>query len=127
MRSPSVLGGPCDYKTYKGHATIVHIAKKEIHRAHNLPPYQSYEVKFIFFTDKDIDEPYGRIEGKEQTLMLINSQYPGPEFLEKYGIETGKSFECHLKVIIKGTCSPIIFEFPTIDLRDYFELRGSSK
>jgi len=59
--------------------------------------------------------------------MLKNSGYPGPKFLEKYGIEAGKSFECHLKVIVKGTCTPILFEFPTIDLRDYFEFKDRTK
>ena len=126
MRSPRVLGGPCDYKTYKGHATITHIAKKEIHRVSE-PPYQSYEVKFIFSPDEGIDEPHGRIEGREYILMLTNSRYPGPKFLEKYGIEAGKSFECHLNVIVRGTCTPILIEFPTIDLRDYFEFKDRTK
>jgi len=127
MLAPRVLGGPCDYKTYKGHAAITHIAPKEIPGDRDLPPCQSYDVKFIFFPDEAIDEPHGRIEGREHTLMLTNSRYPGPRFLEKYGIRTGKSFECHVKVIVRGTCTPILFEFPTIDLRDYFEFKGHTK
>ncbi len=47
--------------------------------------------------------------------------YPGPQFLEKYGIGVGKVFDCYLKVIIKGTCTPMLFEFPSIRLDDYFE------
>ncbi len=68
MQSPRVLGGPCDYKTYKAHATITHIAKKEIHRVRDLPPFQRYEVKFIFSPDEAVDEPYVRIEGRGHTF-----------------------------------------------------------
>lgn len=120
-RAPRVLGGPCEYKQYKGKATIVAIRKKEMPENYGRPSYESYEVKFSFFSEEEIKEAYVKVKEREYTMMLNNSSYPGPKFLEKYEIKAGKSFECYLKVIIKGTCTPVLFDFPTIDLSDYFE------
>ncbi|MDH5767867.1 MAG: hypothetical protein OEZ31_02750 [Nitrospirota bacterium] len=108
-----VIGGPCEYTQYKGHAKIVSITKINEH--------ERYEVKFLFVPDQEIKESYAQTEGKEFLLMLRNFSYPGPQFLEKYGIGVGKVFDCYLKVIIKGTCTPMLFEFPSIRLDDYFE------
>ena len=119
--APMVFGGPCEYKEYKGKATIVSICKKELPSGYGGPSYESYEVKFSFSPEEEIEESFAKVEGREFTLKLTNSWYPGPKFLEKYGIEAGKSFDCYLKVITKGTCTPILFDFPTIDLSDYFE------
>jgi len=120
-RPPRVLGGPCEYKQYKGKATIVAVHKKEMPGDAGRSSYDPYEVRFSFFPDEEIEETYGKVEGREYRMMLKNSSYPGPKFLEKYGIEAGKSFDCYLKVIIRGTCTPVLFDFTTIDLSDYFE------
>jgi len=116
-----VVGGPCEYKVYGGHAKILSIHKKD------LPPEVGgssnvvYEVKFSFTPDEEIKEAYGQVEKKEYLLLLTNSSYPGPGFLKKYGIEPGKYFGCYLKVITRGTCTPVLFDFPTINLTDYSE------
>ena len=116
-------GGPCEYKIYKGSARFISILKKEMPRGYGGLSHNSYEVKFSFSTEEEIKEAHGKVEGKEFLLTLANSWYPGPKFLWKYGIETDKSFDCYLKVIIKGTCTPILFDFPAINLSDYFESR----
>jgi len=103
-------GGPCEYKKYRGRCEIISIDKKGS---------DSYEVKFIFHTDEEIKEAYGKVEGRQFLLLLKNSSYPKRGFLKKYSIEVGRSFDCYMSVIKKGTCTPIIFEFPTIDLGDY--------
>ena len=116
-----VVGGPCEYKAYRGHAKIVSIHEKELPPKVGVPSNVVYEVKFSFTPHEEIKERYGQVEGKEYLLLLANSSYPGPGFLKKYGIKAGKSFECYLKVITRGTCTPVLFDFPTIDLGDYFE------
>ena len=116
-RSPST-GGPCEYARYKGKATIISIAK--IAKT-NRDPYEKYEVSFSFTPDLELQDNVARTEGKKYVLLLNNSSYPGPRFLEKYEIKVDKVFDCFMKVITKGTCTPIIFEFPTIQLDDYFE------
>jgi hypothetical protein len=113
-----LIGGQCEYKVYEGRAKIISITKKSEPDSY---PYERDEVKFLFTPDQEIKEAYAQTEGKEFLLLLSNSSYPGPKFLEKYGIKIGKVFACYLKVIIKGTCTPVLFEFPYIRLDDYFE------
>ena len=108
---------------YEGIARIVSVQKKEMPKGYRGPSHESYEVKFSFSAEEKIKEPHGRVEVKEHTLKLTNSWYPGPKFLRKYGIEVDRSFDCYLKVITKGTCTPILFDFPAINLSDYFESR----
>ena len=116
-----IRGGPCEYKIYKGSARVISVCKKETPKRYGGPSYESYDVRFCFFPGEEIKEPHLKFEGKEYPLMLTNSWHPGPKFLKKYGIEQDKRFECHLKVIIRGTCTPVIFDFPSINLSDYFE------
>jgi hypothetical protein len=113
-----LIGGECEYKRYKGRAEILSVIKKS---GPDINLQEKYEVKFLFTTDREIKETYAQLEGKEFLLLLSNSSYPGPGYLEKYGIEVGRVFDCYLKVIVKGTCTPVLFEFPFIRLDDYFE------
>lgn len=122
-----VVGGLCEYKRHKGNAVIVSISPKASPNCCAGSFYTNYEVKFRFIPDEEITESYGNVQAREHVLMLTNSWYPGPKFLQKYKIEIGKSFVCHLKTIIKGTCTPIIFDFQTIDLNNYFEINKDSK
>jgi hypothetical protein len=118
------MGGPCEYKAYKGKARIVSVHKKDLPPRRRDPAYQGYEVTFSFHPEERIEESYVHVEGKTYTLLLNNSWYPGPKFIQKYAIEVGKCFEAYLKVITRGSCTPIIFDFPGIDLSDYFESEG---
>ena len=113
-----LAGGPCEYKQYKGQAKIISITQKR--KPHNYP-HEIYEVKFSFTSDQEVKEKNARTEGKEFVLLLNNSNYPGPKFIEKYDIQFGNVFKCYMKVIVGGTCTPVVFEFPTIRLDDYFE------
>jgi len=115
MNNPPIAGGRCEYKEYPGYAKITSITKI------NIPgePNERYEVKFMFYPYQEVEEGHAQVEGKEFLLLLTNSSYPGPKFLKKYGIKVGKVFDCYLKVIVRGTCTPILFEFPSIRLDDY--------
>lgn len=124
-KSP-IIGGPCQYNRYQGKATIESIQPKQMAQDGLTPlrgrPFaQRYEVTFSFSPDQEVKESWVQVEGKHFPLRLHNLQNPGPKFLEKYGIEQGKTFDCYLKVITKGSCTPILFEFPTINLCDCFE------
>ena len=116
-----IVGGPCEYRAYPGQAKIVSINKVQLKEDANDSSKGQYEVKFSFHPDLEIEEAYGQVEGKNYSLLLNNSSYPNPRFLRKYGIELGKSFDCYMMVITQGTCTPILFEFPTIDLSDYLK------
>lgn len=107
--SPPPFGGQCDYKNYTGKAEIVSITRKP-------GPKEKYEIKFAFYPDKPIKEDFARTKDKKYQLLLSDSSAPGPDFLDKFKVSVGKRFDCIMKVITKGTCTPIIFEFPGLDL-----------
>lgn len=116
-----MVGGPCEYRTYAGEARIVSIKKAASGDGTHAQSASrnGYDVTFIFHTDRTIEEPYARVQEKPRPLLLTNGSNPSARFLEAYGIEQGKTYPCRLQVIKKGTCTPVLFDFPTIDLSDY--------
>ena len=109
------VGGPCSYREYLGQAKIVSVQETAADENSKRPGDKRYEVRFSFHTDQIIEEKYARVEGKEFLLLLKNNSYPGSNFLRKYDILTGRTFPCVMKVITRGTCTPVLFDFPTID------------
>ena len=101
------VGGSCEYKKYRGEAVIVSVAKRT-------DASQEYEIKFSFNPQETIDEEFARPEGKTWTLVLKDSSYPKNDFLTQFDIKTGKRIPCYLRAITRGTCTPVLFEFPTI-------------
>ena len=105
--SPPRVGGTCTYKQYKGNAEIVSVTQR---------PGASgeYEIKFTFHPQETIQEEFARVEGRQWLIVKKDSSYPKDDFLTQYGIKAGKRLPCYLKVITKGTCTPVLFDFPTI-------------
>jgi len=114
-----VVGGPCSYKTYPGTARVVLIEKAYATSQDGKKNGDGYDVHFVFHPETAPEETYARVEGKTHTFLLTNGSRPKSGFLKIYGIETGKTLPCQLKVIVKGTCTPILFKFPTVDMNDY--------
>ena len=114
-----VVGGPCAYKTYPGSAEIVSVQKIKRLNSNGNPGDDGYDVRFVFHAETAPEETYAQVKEKIHRLLLTNGSHPGKGFLKKYGIETDKVFSCRLEVIAKGTCTPVIFNFPNIDLADY--------
>lgn len=102
------VGGTCIYKQYKGNAEIVSITLRS-------GTSGEYEIKFSFHPQETIQEEFARVEDKQWLLVQKDSAYPKEDFLTQYDIKAGKSLPCSMKVITKGTCTPVLFEFPTID------------
>ena len=119
--SQQIVGGKCEYDKTKGTCEITSVTKTEESIAQAAvgggPGYEGCKVKFKF-------KPQGKdLLDKEYTMRLTNSWYPGDKFLEKYKIAEGKIFNCTMCTIKKGTCTPVVFEFPDIDTSDYFETK----
>jgi hypothetical protein len=120
------LGARCTYVEHPGTCTIVSIEKTQDSIAQASldggPGYEGLTVTFTYAGATANDDGLVRqaLEGKHE-LRLMNSWYPGPRFLERYGIATGKSFACTLNVISQGTCTPTVFDFQGVDRADYFE------
>jgi hypothetical protein len=86
------------------------------------PRYAGYEVWFSFTPNEAVTDAQTAawIAGDHQ-LRLMNSWYPGPQFVKKYGLEAGKTIPAVLEVQKAGPCAPFVFRFPSVDTADYFE------
>lgn len=107
LAAPQRVGGPCTYKQYKGRAEIISVIPRD-----GFPG--EYEIRFSFRSQKNVQEEFARIEGRQWVLVHKDSSYPKESFLAQYGIKTGKRLPCYMKVITQGTCTPVLFDFPTI-------------
>ncbi len=104
-------GGPCEYHRYEGRAEIVSLRK--------IPDPQDragekYEVRFRFVPKEEIKESFLQVEGREFLLEINQSPYLSLEFIEQHGIQIGSFLDGYLQVIVKGTCTPVLFEFPSL-------------
>jgi len=121
-----LVGGACEYANYPGTATIVRVEKTAESLAQvkiaGGAGYEGYEVHFTFKSDQPLPEEWSRkaLES-EHSFQLANSWYVGPKYLAKYKIELGAQLPCTLRIITKGTCTPMLFAFDGIDQTDYFE------
>jgi len=126
------VGGPCSYDTYNGIATITSVKLVENLTEDVENVSGQYQVLFIFeLNDNESIKQeqislYETISGKEHEFRLTNSWYPNKDYLEKYNIKENETFECELKLITEGTCTPWIYDLKNIDETDYttFNLNG---
>lgn len=103
------LGGQCDYQEYPGKAEVISVTQK-------LDKRDTYIVKFHFYPQKPIKQKIAHFSGKEHLLLMDGFRAPTVTFVHRHGIRTGKQFDCIMKVITKGTCTPVLFEFPGLDM-----------
>lgn len=106
-----IVGGPCRYKSYPGQATIISITES---KDHSQSETAKLEVKFSFTPGQKIEERFARVEGRTFNLYGKNFQYPDRQFLTKNNIHAGTILEGYLQVIMSGTCTPMLFEFPDL-------------
>lgn len=123
-------GGPCTYIAYQGEAVITRVVQmsvsKEQSKVMGGPGYEGFEVWFRFAAEPDQKTPNqpAPVADREHLLTLRNGWYMGPEYLEKYALSPGQRIPCVLNVIETGVCTPMHFQFSTIQLGDYFESRS---
>jgi hypothetical protein len=110
-RGPMV-GGPCEYRSYPGQAEIVSVAPMEAPAA---ATGGRFDVKFRFIPNGTVEEPLGKA-ALERTFSLLPDREMPPDraFMEKFDIRPGKRLGCTLQVITRGTCTPILFDFPLL-------------
>lgn len=73
--------------------------------------------------DKDAVNNYRfyNIPDKGQVLRVGAGMNPSKAYMDLKGITVGSSHNCKRMEIIKGTCTPVIFDFYKIDFSDYAE------
>ena len=85
-----------------------------------------HEIRFAVLLTQDLPiRVENRVYGHEFLMLLKDKTFPGPQFLKKYGISPGSIFKSNFHIGKRGNCKPNFFEFPAINLTDYFE-RGET-
>ena len=107
-----LVGGPCEYKSYPGQAEIVSVAPME---APASAAGERYDVKFRFIPEGPVEESLGKA-ALQRTFSLLPDRERPPDgaFIGKFDIRPGKRLGCTLKVITRGACTPILFDFPSL-------------
>ena len=123
---PTRIGRCGDYVSIDGSAKIVRVEQTAASSAQATsgggPGYAGYEVWYRFTPDQPvIDAETDAWIAREHELRLANSWYPGPAFIEKYGLADGATLPATLKVQKSGPCTPFVVVFPSVDTTDYFE------
>ena len=102
----SMVGGPCEYRSYPGKAEILSVAPIEAAGGR-------YDVKFRFIPDGAVEEPLGKTALQRTFALLPDRELPPDRtYMEKFDVRPGTRIGCTLKVITRGTCTPILFDFP---------------
>ena len=102
-------GGPCEYHRYEGRAEITSLRK-------TVDPYtqgkESWEAKFRFIPNQEIKESFAQVADREFLLEISQSSFLSPEFIKLHEVQIGRTFHGYLLAITRGTCTPVLFEFP---------------
>jgi len=107
--SPPIVGGPCEYKSYRGTAEVVSVT---LIGPGEETGQDEYEVRCVFHAREEIKEPFARVTASEFLLSADSGENPRRFFIEQHDIRVGRHIECVLKVIVRGTCTPVMFELP---------------
>lgn len=106
---PPRLGGPCEYKEYKGVAEVISVSRMA--SADNRGQ-DEFEVKCSFHPREQIEEQFAQTTAREFRLHVDNDANPTGRFIVRHGIKVGSRIPCIVRVIVRGTCTPVLFEFP---------------
>ncbi|NPV05478.1 MAG: hypothetical protein HPY67_12185 [Syntrophaceae bacterium] len=117
MKGPEIakepmVGGPCEYSSYPGQAEIVSVDPSAAAGGR-------FDVRFRFIPDGDVKEPLGKA-ALERTFSLLPEREMPPDgaFVETFDIRPGKRYPSTLRVITRGTCTPALFDFPSLKTGD---------
>ena len=111
--SDNVTGGPCEYLEIPGTAKITAI--KPAGAGYNCPR-NPVEVLFDFMP---VDPKLSCRNAQDRHFQIGAGMNPSMDFVEKRGLKVGQTLRCIRKEIVRGTCSPLGFDFPDVDLSDY--------
>ena len=101
-----LVGGPCEYRSYPGQAEILSVVPSTAAGGR-------FDVKFRFLPDGAVEEPLGKAALERSFSLLPDGETPPDRAtVEQFDVRPGRRLSCTLKVITRGTCTPILFDFP---------------
>jgi hypothetical protein len=116
VRAEAISTGPCQYEEVMGYATILSVkaAAEE-----NAGCKDAVEICFNFTpTDTSARDTYRfpHFTDKNQRLTVGAGLNPPREWALNMGVISGASLRCVRRELIRGTCTPVVFVFPDLDL-----------
>jgi len=109
-----VVGGPCSYRDIPGWARIVSI--EESSKDANSCPNNPVVVRFDFIP---ADPSLEAKQAEDLTLTVGAGMNPARSYMAAKGIVKGRTYCCVRREITNGTCTPVLYTFPKIDLSDF--------
>lgn len=113
------VGGPCTYNKIPGIITITSIEKAPEDESNCK---DAVKVMFTFTpTDPTAQKNYAAPGWSDegQIFTVGGGTNPNREWVERKGITAGQNYGATRNEIRSGTCTPVIFEFTSIDTSDY--------
>lgn len=102
------VGGPCEYREVAGTCRFDTIEPSGAN-AYG----EGFRTLFTFFPESS-SEP----QASGVSLKIGDGQDPTNRYLRENRIEPGRRFPCVRRVLVRGTCTPVIYAFP--EFRDVF-------
>ncbi len=101
--SSQIVGGPCTYSDFEGTATITKLT----------PQDDGYWA--IFDTTLSKQPPPKNYRNEGHRVLIKNAGGKTDEkWLSAQGISVGVQLDFKVAIITSGTCTPVVFEFPTL-------------
>jgi hypothetical protein len=113
-KAQTLVGGPCQYADFPGQATVTAVGPQA--EPDQGLSYAGLAVTFTFAPDRPIAGEPLYVPGKVHHLTLAGGRAPGQRFVDKYKLRPGLVLPCRLRIIRQGTCTPVLFDFPGLDL-----------
>ncbi len=110
-------GGACEYSKIEGFAKIISI-KPAPADAYNCPD-NPRQIIFQFTPANSSDREKYRFKNFSDSsieLKINDGVNPPLSWIKKNKIEAGKKYICIRTELLKGTCTPVIFRFPELNL-----------
>lgn len=113
------VGGPCSYAKIPGVITITAIEPA---------PGDENNCKDavkVFFTFTPTDPAAGKKyafpnwSDEKQVFTVGGGANPNRDWVKSKGMTVGAKFDASRNEILSGTCTPVIFEFTSIDVSDF--------
>lgn len=108
-----MVGGPCDYEDTPGKALVTAVGAPDPDEANCIN--QPRVVLFDFVPDKPVKSwrfPNWGLKG--QRLQVAGGFNPSAKWLRGQGIKVGTELTCIRREIVKGTCTPVVWDFPEL-------------
>ena len=109
------VGGPCAYEDTPGKAVITAVGGADPDEANCAREPRA--VLFDFIPDKPRTRwrfPNWGTSG--QRLTVAGGMNPPASWLRSQKVRVGAELSCVRREIVKGTCTPVVYEFPDLDM-----------